>query len=240
VIPEAIDELAKTIRAAYGLTRSLYETSKAGHPVVYVIPKQYDGKLAVETDDGVCLEQETPAVWPKLAKKFVALSIDPEAYISIQFDARDIAHRPPEPNHLFSEQCLKHWDKFKHVKAEEIKTLLSVNKNVFEQNVSYLEQQGVKKLEAVIQTLLDFNLSISMLFRYCYAYKAYMATRMSQFKEIAKAFKYKAAVQFNFFKDTYVIHWADLLPETFVKSAPELYKQFYALRQGVRRGTVSS
>ena len=235
----AIDDLAKTVRAAYSLTRSLYETAKAGYPVVYVIPKLYDGKQGVETDDGVCLEKDIPPLWPKLAKKFVTLEIDPEAYISIQFDARDIAHRPPEPNHLFSEQCLKHWEKFKHAKGDEIRTLLDVNKIVFEQNVSYLEQQGIKKLDAVIQSLLDFNLSISMLFRYCYAYRAFMATRMIEFKEIAKAFKHKAAVQFHFFKNEYTAHWTHLLPETFVKSAPELYKQFYALRQGARCGTAS-
>jgi hypothetical protein len=147
----AIDDLAKTVRAAYSLIRSLYETAKAGHPVVYIIPKLYDGKQGVETDDGVCLEKDIPPLWPKLAKKFVTLEIDPEAYISIQFDARDIAHRPPEPNHLFSEQCLKHWEKFKHAKGDEIRTLLDVNKNVFEQNVSYLEHQGIKKLDAVMR-----------------------------------------------------------------------------------------
>lgn len=235
----ALEELAQTVRAAYSLTRSLYETAKAGSQVLYTIPKQYDGKPAVETDDGVCIERGVPAVWPKLAKKFIELQIDPEAYISVQFDGRDIAHRPPEPNQLFSAQCLQYWEKSKHVKAAEIKTLLEVNRRVFEQNVNYLEQRGIRKMDAVIQTLIDFNLSMSLLFRYCYAYRAYKATLMTQFKEIAKAFKHKAAVQFHFFKDEYLKHWADLLPDAFVKSAPELYKQFYTLRQGVSRGTVS-
>ena len=235
----ALDELAQTVRSAYGLTRSLYETAKAGGPVLYTIPKQYDGKPAIETDDGVCIERGVPAVWPKLAKRFVELQIDPEAYISVQFDGRDISHRPPEPNQLFSAQCLHHWEKSKHVKAAEIKTLLDVNRRIFEQNVGYLEQRGMRKLDAVVQTLIDFNLSMSYLFRYCYAYRAYKATMMPQFKEIAKAFKHKAAVQFHFFKDEYLRYWADVLPEAFVKSAPELYKQFYTLRQGVSRGTVS-
>jgi hypothetical protein len=62
---------------------------------------------------------------------------------------------------------------------------------------------------------------------------------MVEFKEIAKAFKHKAAVQFHFFKNEYTAYWTHLLPETFVKSAPELYKQFYALRQGARCGTAS-
>lgn len=236
----ALEDLAQTVRAAYALTRSLYETAKAGNPVLYTIPKQYDGKPAITTDDGVCIEKGSAAIWPKLANKFVELQIDPEAYISIQFDGRDIAHRPPEPNHLFSAQCLRHWDKSKHVKAAEIKTLLDVNRGIFEQNVGYLEQRGVRKLDAVVQTLLDFNLSLSYLFRYCYAYKAYRATLMPQFKEIAKAFKHRAAVQFHFFKDEYLKQWADLLPDAFVESAPELYKQFYALRQGVDRGSVGS
>lgn len=235
----ALEDLAQTVRAAYSLTRSLYETAKAGTTVLYAIPKQYDGKPAIETDDGVCVERSVPAVWPKLAQKFVELEIDPEAYISVQFDGRDIAHRPPEPNQLFSAQCLKYWEKSKHVKANEIKTLLDVNQRVFEQNVSYLEQRGVSKIDAVIQTLIDFNLSLSFLFRYCYAYRAYRATSMNQFKEIAKAFKHKAAVQFHFFKNEYLAYWSDVLPDAFVKNASELYRQFYSLRQGVSRGTVS-
>lgn len=235
----ALEELAQTVRAAYSLTRSLYETAKAGTTVLYSIPKQYDGKPSVETEDGVCIERGVSAVWPKLAQKFVELEIDPEAYISVQFDGRDISHRPPEPNQLFSAQCLRYWQKSKNVKGAEIKTLLDTNRRVFELNVSYLEQRGVSKIDAVIQTLIDFNLSLSFLFRYCYAYRAYKATSMDRFKEIAKAFKHKAAVQFHFFKAEYMTYWSDVLPEAFVKNAAELYQQFYSLRQGVSRGTVS-
>lgn len=235
----ALEDLAQTVRAAYGLTRSLYETAKAGSPVVYKIPKRYDGKPPTETDDGVCIDRGYPPVWSNLAKRFFELAVDPEAYISVQFDGRDISHRPPEPNQLFSNQCLQRWEKAKHTKAAEIKTLLDVNRQTFEQSVKYLEQQGVDKLAAVIKTLTSFDLSLSYLFRYCYAYRAYKATTLLPFKEIAKAFKHKAAVQFHFFKNEYLKHWAELLPDAFVENAPELYKQFYNLRQGVSCGTVS-
>lgn len=227
--PDELALLARRLRAVYVQERSAFETMKLGEPVKYQVPRSYDGRPAVETDGGVELQPATRSVWWVLARFLAAEDFSPEAFIEAQFDRLGPTARPPEPRQLRSAACVRRAAQFVAATAREIPLELVLQRKQAATRISYLQLYGREaKEDSYAIALLDSDLELSPLFRYCLA----LSIGGLRFRRIAKRFETEACFQYQRYRKHYKRHWGELLPPGFGRFSKRVYQAILTEDEG--------
>lgn len=225
---DEITKLAKTLRAAYVQARSAFESVKLGTPYKYHVPKSYDGKPPIETTDGVVLQPGTKSVWIELAKFVRREDVDPLLFIEAQFD-RGPTQRAVEPRQLKSAKCLTKARRLTNFKGQEVATELFLQQDTARGKITSLQIYGkLQKEDSYAVTLLDTDLELSPLFRYCLA----LSIGGLRFRRIAKRFEVEACVQYRRYRTHYKRHWSELLPAGFDRLSRQVNRQVMSQDEG--------
>lgn len=217
---QEISPRGKAIRWAYIMERSRWESFMAGERITYRVPNLYDGKPVSKQEGEHTIRVCKPNIWDKLAGWFFEMMINPEAYISFQFDMLSLEDRhPPEPQQLTSDRYLRLWERDKEKLSERIRVRLLCEKQEAENMAGRLKAGGATDEVAWAYTLNNSGLELSPLFRYCLASMLYGRA----FRRIASRNEAGAIAQFERYRRFYKEHWKTLLPQGFSKRSKELY-----------------
>ena len=212
-VSEYLKVQARKLKEIYIFERRAFERASTGKPSRYVPPCKYDGGFQsgdADKPEGV----ELPNAWMEAARRLVVQGIDPASYVSAIFSAMvERFTRGPEPSQL-TKQC---WlDLYEEVHAEDnddIRLNLVLESDTAKQHVvERMHGYQFTKEEAIESVLLDFDLSLSYLFRYCLA----MEAKSERLTDIAdRLFAVGAAIQYARDREYYDQHWGKWLPEDF-------------------------
>lgn len=216
--------LAETIEETYKLRRSEYESRKAGMALSYTAPKSYGGRHGVMLEGGLELQKPKESIWFDLAKKFLELRIDPIAYIALQFTHGALNRRAPEPAQLLTDKCLGYWRAQQSRRAQDARTLYSIQRREVESAVFELTQlkPELGAIEALVAVISAPTTKVSALFRYMLALEQWRATRRSEFRSLMRNLFKAAAIQYLQNEDGYREVWN--LSEKFQEGARREYK----------------
>jgi hypothetical protein len=218
--------LAGEIRSAYITSRSRWETSRRGVEYHYVVPKGYDAGSRAHRVDGVVMDgKDKPPIWITLAQKFLAQELDPQSYIAELFDSK--LKGVPEPAQLFDARFLAQWREVSKGMERRLKVALRVQKQTALMQVLKQKDLGLSSVHAHAAVLLDEQLQLSALYRFCLAYELRKHDQL--FRDIMRQFALPAAVQFRRARKPYQRAWGAWLPESFIKVSRKLYRQALAM-----------
>lgn len=220
--------LAQSIRRAYVMARSDWESLQRGHAATYVPSRLDDEGRGGSVDNDNRRDDKLP-VWIVLARGFHQLGIDPEDYIFAAFERALKLKQPPEARYLLAATQLQAYreEKEQAVAARETAIFLATEKGIAEDQITYWQLCGMEPVAAHCFVLTDSSLELSALFRYCLALKLarkYPAERKRILK-MAAAYKAAAAAQFYQDRAEYRRHWAGFLPKGFDEEAVRLHRQ---------------
>lgn len=199
-------EYAKMVRREYIKARRRFEVSRTELPSYWKPTARMDG--AADR-----LGRTKPAVWPELAEFFVRHNINVQDYLFTAFLCAGFS--PPTPWDLMKQSFLNHYRK--KVKASAKDTEITFNfmrtfcKTQILSHPSYDPTSTDKSVTAAV--LLDADLPLSALFRYCLA-------RSEQLEGVAELYKAQAAVEYMRTPDDYDQVWGpDWIPADFADEA---------------------
>jgi len=236
-VTAAEEAIGLRLREAYVDARSAFDTYLNGTLTRYTVPQLYDrGGGAVEVE-GVVVEGKNAApLWPKLARKFIALEIDPVEYTHCVFGYASDNHAktafgdhcPPEPNQLLSKTWLNYYRECELSDANGVlvKNALLNQASTAMREINFLHLCGKQTmLNSQYLVLLNPQLELSALFRYCLARE--LSEQNSEFDRIANLHERGAVIQFWSKRTQYLKHWRRLLPDDFVANARGLYTETF-------------
>lgn len=217
----ALVVLSKRIRRLYAEDRSIYETLRSGVEFVYIVPRRYDGEIAIEPE-----QKGTPSIWLCLAEWMLANEVDPDRYIHEAMEYCD-QKGAPEPYQLMTE-----WRLEEYRQSDDLVDLagaLTFQVELCSTKISNaVTLAGMSKNLACAFTLTDDSLELSALFRYC------IACSMSgeKFKLIATQYEQDAVVQYWHRRDRYRKYWSRILPAGYDRQAQILYRRLVGRERG--------
>ena len=209
---QVMKELASQVRTAYIEERRLWEAHK--HPETgedsrpYVPGPYWDGGKNRLTG------KARPPYWPRVVKFLVENGIqDFRGYIAAQFAARNVMGPVATPKNLVGEKALRIWSKWKKGKKERaasISSRFNCQKQILRcALVAQHEDLPDLSPEQIRQdVLLDTDLELSPLFRYCLAVSEGEA-------RIAKLYETAAMAEFLSNDEAYCRVWREWIPEHF-------------------------
>lgn len=163
-------------------------------------------------------DRQNKTIWDRLAVQLRALRMFPEILVSVAFRQFALAGgKTPLPNQLLVRPVVTAYrNQFAPVTAEEAADKLRTEIEVFQRFVACLLSRGNRSLEEVRRfSLLDRQVGISPLFRYCAAISEGLT-------DIADIFEPMASVQFSPSWRAYRDAWGDFLPPEFVERYREI------------------
>lgn len=212
---------ARRLRAVYVHERSAFETMKLGERYRYRPPRRYDGRPAVETDDGVVLEKAVKPAWLDLARHLADCGVTMlELFVEAQFHALAPTARAPEPLQLRTDACLSRYRDYVEGTEADVILELKLQTGLAADRITFLQLYGdAAKEDSYAIVLLDDDLELSPLFRYC------LATSLggSRFHRIAKRYGPEACCEYCRCRKYYKRHWKRILPVGFDRYARSVY-----------------
>jgi len=192
-----------------------------GTPANYQPSAKWEGSPAGIGPEGNKAREST---WLKVARWLIAQGFDPDVYIRRQFD-RYQGIEPPLPNQLLSSRCQSNYHRDGDEAETEIRIEFCFEKTRFELEVAQrVELAGLDRETAVAQVLLDIDLPLSPLFRYCVGRKV----GGEKFNEIADMFKSDAMIDYMRHREEHEAVWGDWIPRDFAREAPAAYRKHYS------------
>lgn len=205
-------ELAAAVKAAYVRERTVLQTLSAGTESRYRPPKRYDGLPEVTDDDGNVIEKAVPSAWYKLARFFRDNQLEPDEFVRAVFSDRAFDTRPPEPSQLRSARAWASWEAYLASNRACLQAEFVTQKAIARGKVSYHQTySGLDYEGSHIYVVLDPDLALSPLFRYCLA-----ATLGGvRLERAAKRFEAAACLQYSRYPKVYREVWGEFIPKGF-------------------------
>lgn len=231
----AIGRLAADVKTAYVRERNNFESMCLGRSAGYRPARAYDGRPAECTGDGVVLQAAKPSVWRRLAALFLRERIDPRLFMAVQFGRLGPDAAIPEPPQFVARcpetgrDCLPpkvaaRWEQARRRKGREIAAALRAEVDIAVGRMRFLQLLAKQKSDdSYAMTLLDAELELSALFRYCLA----RSLPGKRFRQIAEFFEPEACLQFERYRTFYLRYWTDFLPDDLPDRAREVYGRLY-------------
>lgn len=214
-------ELASRVREAYIEERRLWECRKglrgdAGESSPPWTPGRYwdGGKIRLT---GKVMKP----YWPRVVRFLLEHKVtDFRAYIAAQFSARSTMGPVPTPQYLVGDKALRVWKKHREAHAASALKLghsLSCQKQVLarallarHEELPHLSPERVRR-----GVLLDTDLPLTALFRYCLAISEGL-------DEIARVYELAAETEFLADRESYCSAWKDWIPEALKENAGQV------------------
>ena len=207
-----VQGLAQEIRSVYITARRRHEERRTGRPSNYLPGNWWDGGRTRRS--GV----KRKNYWLALAKQFQEKGIDPAAFIDFVFSQWSVnwAHKrqdyAPQPNILGSKSWQEKFLEYRKsgTSEERCRRAFKAQQAAAKQAILKYESYDLYEDEqAVLRAVLcDSSLSLSALFRYCFAVKAGQG-------DVAAFYHTAAKKQFAKSPEVYLEQWGDWLPEEF-------------------------
>jgi hypothetical protein len=226
----ALDRDAILVRQTYIEERSAFESLREGVTIRYKVPSEFDGRRAQMTEESVIIRAGKLPIWIKLAREFATRRIDPQEYIRTQFERLDsLEARITEPPQLFSERCLARWDLAVSKRGETFALALHVQKTLARDSILSVQYQyNLRGDDAYANVLLDPQLALSSLFRYCLA----LSIGGPRMRQVARRFEVGACIQYQRYRRHYKRYWKEFLPVGFASKSAKIYRTVYEENDG--------
>ena len=200
---EVLVSVASRLRNAYGYERSQLESKRLGRPISWrpMRPLDPQGKGS--------------KVWVTLATFVHSRGYHPEDYIAAQFEQL-AGRRIPEPGMLMQKFCEQKYEIFSKGKVEVCRQALTFQVETAKLQIRLREKlRGMSPANATHSVLIDTDLDLTALFRYCIA----VTMPGRRFRELTQALQKGAAVQLLRAKDAYMEAWGELIPDELCQNA---------------------
>lgn len=213
-----VDALAERIRELYVHERQMHEarTTRVG---TYNGNPMWDGGSVMVYGSKNAVKRECKPIWPKIAIFVLNNRLDPDRFVRAQFFNLG-QRRVPAPNHLLGQGALAkyaNWPNMQEISEKEVVNSLATASAIFRIQVGDYVSITKKPRPVIVKSvLLDENLSMSVLFRYCMA-------KREKIGSVAKRYFRAAAWQYTRDKALYDYHWKDFIPEGFSDRALAIY-----------------
>lgn len=164
--------------------------------------------------------------WLGLARQVISERADPESFIRAQFETLPPNGRPPYPDQMRGprawaryKQWLKHLD-------WRVRSAFRIQSNAAQQAISWHRSMGqCDSQTAWYRALLDHNVEMSALFRYCLARDIHASTQDERFRRIMQRMETAAAMQYIRSADAYDKVWGQRwIPTGFRDQAQAIYE----------------
>jgi len=219
---ELLQPMADLLKAAYTFERQLFDGVRTGEKSNYRPAKKYDGKVDYDGETPVLVNKNA---WVDTVKALQADGIDPVDYVHKVFFM--LLHRPnpaasaPTPAQLLSTQFRKFYKQAKTMALEEIKKRFESERRLAKTHV--MAKQSVNELtmqDATEEVLLDEDIDLSPLFRYCLA----RSMKTPEFADLAtRFFLQRAVLQYVRASSDYGEVYGEWIPDDFRRSAKVEY-----------------
>lgn len=168
--------------------------------------------------------------WLSLARQIVALRFDPEHYVRWHFRQIPPNARPLLPNQLGSAAALATYEQAigSDDMRDEIMVAFFSQNETFQREATMAFAMYASRDDAWISVLVNDEIGLSALFRYCLARDIANKQRNRRFLDVASAYKRAAAVQYVRHADVYDEVWGDKwIPAKFRREAQKIYHKVY-------------
>ena len=156
---------------------------------------------------------KVPPYWPRIVQFLLKHSItDFQAYIAVQFSARRLMGPAPTPKHMVGEKALQVWKNYRKSFAKtagDLRHSLNCQKGVFSHAILRLHKELPRLSPNQVRdgVLLDTDLALTALFRYCLAMSKGLA-------KIARVYELAAKAEFLANRAAYCSAWRAWIPES--------------------------
>lgn len=180
-------------------------------------------------------------VWFDVADIVIKNKFDPERFIRRQFvvmppklpteDSKNRVH----PERFKTPRAIKNYKAGHGISITEIAAAFRSQRDIFKREVVVAGQSRVDKLDseqAWHQVLVDDDMPLSALFRYCMARSILKQKGLQHrdlFKVVARTYRAAAAIQYIFEADEYDEVWKDYLPVGWTEKAQQIYRNYFGL-----------
>jgi hypothetical protein len=205
-------EDAERLKAAYTNAYRALQEALLGRKSFYKPSPMFDGH------PGSLEESPRESVWLKAARALRRLGYDPEAYVRAQFDVYS-KNGPPRPDQLTSPSSVRlyeHRCRGEEVVARE-RFSLGSQVEVAKQRIEALVAGGYAPEDAWYEVLLDPDVDLSPLFRYCLAVSISRKADAEdeRFAELSAELKPAAVAQYTTYQEAFDAEWVKFLPRGF-------------------------
>ena len=224
-------DVSLTLRNTYEIERSKHNTNKRLAAGGFEARPRIRKENWEQKERGIEeFESESEGkFWLELAKKVIAQRCDPAAFIRRQFMLLNPSDSVPPKNHLKGARAFGNYRACKELSRQEIVTALTMQRDTARVAI-VMEQDDYDKVEACVEVLWDFDLSLSPLFRYCLALQLAKEYEDDQFEDIANRFLVPAALQYIEDAEAYDVVWGRAwLPAGFRGEATRAYDRVYGV-----------
>lgn len=218
--PDADEPSVSALEADAGFVRSCYAEERSRFEGEIWRPTRFwDGRPAIETDDGEIIEPARDSIWPKVAAYFRKIQVEPREFLQTVFNSGELVFAP-SPIQLMGQRCREIYGKFRDSRARSVELALPVQISTATTAAAGWQAMGLGVNAAYATVLGQSSLGLSSLFRYCLA--ASMRDHGSAFRRLAKQFRADAVKQFKQDRDLYLQSWTSFLPPGFVELADSI------------------
>lgn len=202
-------------------------------------PAKWQDSLGEESDN---LEGEAARhcgrsdQWIRLARKVILKRVDPSLFVRRQFDVLPPNAEPPWPSSLSSKEAWSNFDHGQAISYGQIQVAFRSQKEMMEGEVVLARDSVRTDMAAWADVLLDDEVQLSHLFRYCMALSIVKGIKPGKgskkakkdFSSIAKDFKVGAALQYIRDPNSYDKIWGkDWIPFAFREEAAVIYNRVF-------------
>ena len=216
--------VAEIVRETYISEVRAFQMQRTGQPSKYKPGARWDGGFDAEG------AKHTP-IWPKIAKRVLAMNLDPEAFVKRQFQS---AAKVPWPNMLLSPRALENYKRFADFDKIELADAFEAQTSAATTEVAVQLAVGAEsELDAWVTTLLSERVLLTALYRYCIARRLrYQHPQEPRVQGIINLYREAAIMQYLRSPDEYDAIWTDLLPAAFRRRARERQNKGMEINDG--------
>lgn len=185
-----------------------------------------------KTDDNVeaFKNENDKNFWLELAQAVLTKRLDPRMFIRRQFMLLSRTAPSPAKEKLVGKRAFANYEAGKEMSRKGIAVAFRTQKDTARSEIVNEQDEDCDVIEASVEVLWDFELSLSALFRYCLALQLLKQYKDSQFQELADSFRVVAALQYVEDPEAYDIVWGrKWLPVGFRSEAATVYNKVYGV-----------
>ena len=155
----------------YEAERRVVESLRANRLVYYRASQRWQDQPAVVTELGLVLRPAKPGAFRRLAEVLQREQIEPVSYLRYHLQAALLAPNLPGPTELARPAAISQYRAAQARRGRRLAQSLVHHTQLVQQELVARRSRDAATLEAVLAgILLDTQLELSALFRFCYAY----------------------------------------------------------------------
>ena len=221
-----MQQLATYVREVYLFERRAFEEQLAGIPSSYRSSSYWDG--------GVTATGKRSTIWERVAKFIIDKKLPVDTFIRRQFQYADGPY-VIKPNQLYNAAAMDRYLRGRSSDHQEILLAWRSQHSALAvalvacQDMAAMENEELSKTSLQATVLLNEDVALSALFRYCLA-------KSEGLTEISRLYRDAAALQYMRHRKDYDQIWKNWIPNKFKARAAAVYQQILTNIASDRKG----